>query len=573
MYGRFCGVVISILSILSVVGAMEIRIHNPSFESPSIDPNGFGAVPVVEGWVELDRDLIGSTNTGVFINTPLGSPDRLVNADGIQLAFLGSQQGNGFQQQLQQVYQSGFAYQLTVGVGISMRFPPLPEDQLEVGLYYMDGNDLKRLASRAIGPEGLRWDWLEQIQLICPVVSGEDACVGRPIVIGIYALGPAGGFWVLDEVRLEAWLAAPIRVSNWSFEVPQVDPTSMVPTKDIPGWLSDNSNCGILAGSAISLDSALDGAQLACIPAWDSVGLYQQLGDPLRPYYSYLLTSLVGLMPSNPPGMTDLLQITVYLHDGIDRIDVLNLQVPASCPCLVQGGLRNVAAISGVPGNLVAKGPAGIAVRGLGNSNGYWLLDAVELSEMMPEPVPVANWSFESPNIDPTGFGVVPTMDGWIELDCDPLGSTNTGLFINTPQGSPDRLVNADGLQLAFLGTQQGNAIEQDLQPVYSPGYAYRLTVGVGISWRFPPSGNDRLEIALFYRDGGNSFDIARHLIGPEGLSSNRLEFFSVHLPEVGSQDPWAGKAIGVAVRSVGQPGGFWVIDRVQLGRVAANGG
>lgn len=572
MSRRFPVVLIAILSILSAVWAIEIRINNPSFEAPSIDPNGFGVVPVVEGWVELDRDLMGSTNTGVFINTPQGSPDRLVNADGIQLAFLGSQQGNGFQQQLEQVYESGFAYQLTVGVGISMRFPPLPEDQLEVGLYYIDGNNLRRLGCRTIGPEGLRWDRLEQVKLICPVVSGEDACVGRPIVVGIYALGPAGGFWVLDDVRLEAWLAAPIRISNWSFEVPQVDPTSMVPTKDIPGWLSDNSNCGILAGSAIGLDSGMDGAQLACIPAADTVGFYQDLADTLRPYYSYLLSGLVGHMPGNPPGGTDLLQIALYLHEGVNRLDVLDLKVPASCPRLWQGGLRDIAMISGVPGDL-AGGPGGIAIRGLGNSGGYWLLDAVELSELMPEPVPVANWSFESPSIDPTGFGVVPTMDCWLELDCDPIGSTNTGVFINTPQGSPDRLMNADGLQLAFLGTQQGNGIEQELRSVYSQGYAYRLTVGVGISWRFPPSGQDRLEIAFFYRDGGKSFYIASHLVGPEGLSSDRLEFFSAYLPEVGSQDAWAGKPIGVAIRSVGQPGGFWVIDRVQLGRVPASGG
>jgi len=29
--------------------------------------------------------------------------------------------------------------------------------------------------------------------------------------------------------------------------------------------------------------------------------------------------------------------------------------------------------------------------------------------------------------------------------------------------------------------------------------------------------------------------------------------------------DAWAGKAIGIALRAVGQPGGFWDLDNVRL--------
>ncbi len=62
--------------------SVSIPIENASFESPTVDPSGFGAWPLMDGWRELDLDAAASSNTGVFANTPLGSPDRMVNADG-----------------------------------------------------------------------------------------------------------------------------------------------------------------------------------------------------------------------------------------------------------------------------------------------------------------------------------------------------------------------------------------------------------------------------------------------------------------------------------------------------------
>ncbi len=132
---------------------VPIPVMNASFEAPAIDPNGFPAVPVAEGWLEVDLDTAASSNTGVFLNTPVGSPDSLVNADGRQLAFLGSQKGNALEQDLKTVYRVGCDYRLTVGVGVSLRFPPsaaVPADTIELVLYYVDGNQPVDIVHQAV---------------------------------------------------------------------------------------------------------------------------------------------------------------------------------------------------------------------------------------------------------------------------------------------------------------------------------------------------------------------------------------------------------------------------------------
>ncbi|UCC99875.1 MAG: hypothetical protein JSW66_08320 [Phycisphaerales bacterium] len=184
--------------------------------------------------------------------------------------------------------------------------------------------------------------------------------------------------------------------------------------------------------------------------------------------------------------------------------------------------------------------------------------------------IPIENASFESPVVDPNGFGAFPMIDGWTEIDVDALGSTNTGVFANTAEGSEDHIVNADGDQLAFLGSASGNALEQDLASRYKVGCDYRLTVGVGISGRFPPSSQtpvDNLDLVLYYRDGNEPVDIASESVEAGGLWVTQLQDFSLYVPTVAPDDAWADKAIGVAIRAGGQAGGFWDIDNVRLAR------
>jgi hypothetical protein len=375
--------------------SVPIPVINASFEAPAIEPNAFPAVPLAEGWLELDLDTAASSNTGVFLNTPVGSPDSLANADGRQLAFLGSQKGNALEQDLKTVYRVGCDYRLTVAVGVSLRFPPsaaVPADTLELVLYYIDGNQPVYIVHQAVEPNGLSATQLQDFSVSLPAVRQGDAWTGKTIGVAIRAAGKAGGFWDLDNVRL---------------------------------------------------------------------------------------------------------------------------------------------------------------------------------TESMPVPIPIENASFEAPALDPNGFPAVPFTDKWLELDLDTIASSNTGVFANSPAGSPDRLVNADANQLAFLGSQRGNALEQDLAAVYQVGGSYRLTVAVGISARFPPSSIvpvDAIDIVLYYLVDDKSVDIVHQTVEAKELSSTQLQDFSVYLSTVQSGDAWAGKNIGVAIRAVGAAGGFWDLDDVRLG-------
>jgi len=183
-------------------------------------------------------------------------------------------------------------------------------------------------------------------------------------------------------------------------------------------------------------------------------------------------------------------------------------------------------------------------------------------------PIPIENASFEAPVVDPNGFPAVPYVDLWTEIDLDTLSSTNTGVFANTPVGAPDHVVNADGSQLAFLGSQTGNALEQDLDTTYKIGCDYQLTVAVGVSGRFPPSSTepvDTFELVLYYRDANEPVDIVHLAVEATGLSGTQLTDISLYLPTVQPGDAWAGMAIGVALRAAGMPGGFWDLDHVRL--------
>jgi hypothetical protein len=204
----------------------------------------------------------------------------------------------------------------------------------------------------------------------------------------------------------------------------------------------------------------------------------------------------------------------------------------------------------------------------MGMPGGFWDLDNVRLVESLPMSIPIENASFEAPFIDPNGFPAIPLVDMWTEIDIDTFAGSNTGVFANTPADSNDHIVNAEGNQLAFLGSELGNSLEQDLNADYKAGCNYRLTVAVGVSGRFGPSSIepvDALELVLFYRDGDDVVDIASRVVEAIGLSSTQTIDFSLYLPTVQSGDAWASKAIGVALRAVGMPGGFWDLDHVRL--------
>ena len=562
-----------------------IPIENASFEAPFVDPNGFPAVPLVEAWTEIDVDTLASSNTGVFANTPAGNDDHVINADGNQLAFLGSESGNALEQDLNTIYKAGCEYRLTVGVSISMRFPPSgiePVDNLELVLFYRDSNDVVDIASKKIEAVGLSSTELTDFSLQLPTVETGDAWAGKTIGIALRSDGMPGGFWDLDNVRLDESQPVSIKIENASFEAPFVDPNAFPALPLIEAWIeTDNdplgsTNTGVFANTPGGKTDHIvnpDGRQLVFLGSESGNGLSQELNAKYTAGCDYHLTVAVGISSRFPPSVVepmDTVELALFYRDVNDAIvDIVYQPVDAVGITATQLVDFSVHLPTVQSSDAWAGKAIGIGLRSAGMPGGFWDLDNVRLVESLPVSVPIANASFEAPIVDPNGFPAVPLVDMWTEIDNDALSSSNTGVFANTPVDSNDHIVNADASQLVFLGSESGNALEQDLNTTYKVGCNYRLTVAVSVSGRFPPSSIepvDTIELALFYRDGNDVVDIASQIVEAAGLSSTELIDFSLYMPTVQFDDAWADKEIGIALRAVGMPGGYWDLDHVRLG-------
>ncbi len=579
---------IAVLALLSswatiASAGTSIPIDNPSFEGPPVDPNGFSALPFVDGWTEIDIDAETSTNTGVFANPAEGSPGRLVNADGDQLAFLGSQAGNALEQDLADTYKAGCDYRLTVAVGVSGMFPPSaaePVDTLELVLYYRDVNDVVEIAYQSVDSTGLSSTELIDFSLHLPTVQSGDVWAGMTIGVALRAAGMPGGFWDIDNVRLAESVPVSIPIENASFEAPVVDPNGFTALPLVDGWTEvdldaeTGTNTGVFVNPAEGSPGWLvnaDGNQLAFLGSQAGNALEQDLADTYNVGCDYRLTVAVGVSGMFPPAMAepvDTLELVLCYRDANDVVEIAHQGVDAA-------GLSSTELIdfslhlpTVQPGDAWAGMTIGVALRAAGMPGGFWDLDRIRLTESMPVSIAVGNASFEAPMVDPNGFPAVPFVDQWTEIDVDTEASTNTGVFANTAEDSWDHKSNADGKQLAFMGSEQGNALEQDLNAMYEAGRDYRLTVAVGVSSRYAPASEDPvdlLELVLYYRDGTDVGDIVSRTVDAKGLSPTRSTDVSLYLPTVQPDDAWAGMTIGVALRSIGMPGGFWALDSVRL--------
>ena len=572
-----------VLWVTTPVLSASIPIENASFEAAVVDPNGFGAVPLVEGWTEIDIDTLASTNTGVFANTEPNSFDHIVNADGSQLAFLGSQTGNALQQDLGAVYKAGCQYTLTVGVSISSRFPPSavePVDTLELVFYYRDANDIVDIAHQTVEATGQSYTQLQDFSLELPAVQDSDTCVGMNIGIALRAAGQAGGFWDLDNVKLIESAPVSIPIKNASFEVPVVDPNGFGAVPQVDGWTEVDidtlfsTNTGVFANTdPNSFDHIVnaDGNQLAFLGSQMGNALQQDLDAMYNAGCNYRLIVGVSVSSRFPPATiepVDTLELVLYYHDANELVDIAHQTVYATGQSYTQLQDFSLELPTVQAGDAWAGMNIGIALRAAGQASGFWDLDNVRLIESAPVSIPIENASFEAPVVDPNGFGAVPLVDGWTEIDIDTLFSTNTGVFANTDPNSFDHIVNANGSQLAFLGSQTGNALQQGLADTYKVDCEYRLTVGVSVSSRFPPSAVepvDTLELVFYYRDANDVVDIAHQTVEATDQSFTQLQDFSLELPMVQSGDAWAGMNIGIALRASGQAGGFWDMDNVRL--------
>ena len=567
---------IIVLSIWATLGwAASVEVKNPSFENPAVDNNAFPALPLVNEWIEKDNDVEFSTNTGVFPNPAADTSGHLLNTDGNQLAFLGSQQGNGLEQNLTAQYLPGYAYRLTVAVGVSTRFPPLPDNSLELAFYMMDGNEPIDIATQRLTAADLSLLVLIDYSVLTPVVFPNHSCAGKEIGIAIRSIGPAGGFWDLDNVRVQELQAVNVDVQNASFELPLVDSLAFPALPFVDLWqewdndLEASANTGVFPNPSPESPGSLlhvDGEQLAFLGSEQGNAIEQDLLSQYRPGMKYQLTVGVGISGIYPPLPENALELAYYYMDGNEPVDIVSETVPASD--YVSTELRDVTVTLPAvePNDAWAGSAMGVAIRSVGPASGFWDVDNVRVTELLPSLHAIDNDSFEGPALDPNAFGVLPFVDSWTEYDQDVLGSTNTGVFLNTPMEADNHVINAHGLQLAYLGSEQGNALEQELAVSYEAGYGYRLTVAVGVSSQFAPFQDNRLELVMYYHDGNEPVTVASESVPVAGMSSTQLKDVSVYVPTVQPDQDWAGYPIGLALRSWGPAGGFWDLDSVRLG-------
>ena len=577
---RLC-LVIVMLSFWTTPGwSALVAVENPSFESPQVDPNAFQALPYVDQWLEKDNDSEYSANTGVFPNPDVNSPGHLINGHGSQLAFLGSEQGNSLEQVLAARFQPDYAYRLTLAVGVSGMFPPSELNGLELAFFYIDSNEPVDIASTQVPVTGMSSTGLVDVSLVLPRIRADHAWAGQAMGIAIRSTGPASGFWDLDHVRVEELVCVALDVENASFEAPVVDPNAFQALPFVDQWIEhDNdteysANTGVFPNPGPESPGHLLGAQgqqLAFLGSEQGNGLEQVLPSLYRPGFSYQLTVGVGVSSLFPPSAENSLELILY-HVDNNEPNAIASQI-AIAPDYTSTALRDVTVTLGpvLPHETWASQPIGVAIRSVGPASGFWDVDHVRLSELLPSLPIVENPSFEAPSVDPNDFPVLPFVAQWVEHDQDAEGSTNTGVFLNTSAGADDHVVNAQGLQLAYLGSEHGNALTQELPVSYEAGSTFRLTVGVGVSGQLPPSEENSLEVVLYYVDANEPVDIVSTTVAAQGLSSTQLKDVSVYLPWIQADDAWVGYPAGVALRSIGPASGFWDLDHVRLGMHGSN--
>ncbi|MCF7973609.1 MAG: hypothetical protein K9N55_07320, partial [Phycisphaerae bacterium] len=432
-----------VLSFLAVSAHADfIVIENSSFESPHVDPNAFQALPFVDQWIEKDNDGELSTNTGVFPNPAAGGfGGHLANAEGEQVAFLGSEQGNSLEQDLTAVYESGYAYRLTVAVGMSSMFPPSELNSLELAFYYYDGNEPVNIGTKYLSASDLLLFELVDVSLTLPIVGTDHAWAGQPMGIAIRSIGPASGFWDLDNVRVEALLPVTLDVGNASFETPVVDPLMFPALPYVTEWteldhdLEASSNTGVFPNPALDSPGHLlhaEGQQLAFLGSEEGNGFEQVLESVYQTGFSYQLTVGVGVSGLFPPSAENSLAVVLYYMDQNEPVDIAAQSVPA--PDYTSDALRDVTVTLDPvgPNDLWTGQPVGVAIRAMGPASGFWDLDNVRVSELVSSLPAVENPSFESPAIDPNAYPVLPLVGQWTEIDQDGETSTNTGVFLNT---------------------------------------------------------------------------------------------------------------------------------------------
>lgn len=180
-----------------MLAAGEIPVPNGSFEQPATTTFNTDAAV----WNDP------GSGTGVFINNGTYG-NRIINGDGGQLAFMNTDEGSEFFQELPETYEPGKAYTLTVGVAARSDNPGNATDMMEMRLFWRDsGGTAHVLGATPVAYGSLSNTYLTNYEVTIPYVAPGDPWVGRPIGIWLRSTAePLGGSgdWTLDNVRLTA---------------------------------------------------------------------------------------------------------------------------------------------------------------------------------------------------------------------------------------------------------------------------------------------------------------------------------------------------------------------------------
>jgi len=210
---RICGAALAVAWCAGPLQAGLIAVPNGSFESPQTDfvdirIDFWSKTPKPAWW---DENAYGPWEqlTGVFLNVPPQDPRHIDNCDGRQAVWLFANPEVGLFQELSARFQVGRAYELTVGLFPGSVYPMEPGATVELSLYYRDAASNRQVVAALVVTNtdsvfSNQAHHLNDFRVSVPLVQATDPWAGQPIGIALMStvLQVAGGYWVLDNVRL-----------------------------------------------------------------------------------------------------------------------------------------------------------------------------------------------------------------------------------------------------------------------------------------------------------------------------------------------------------------------------------
>ena len=416
-----------------LVLARGLHLPNGSFESPMTEYVGQN----IDGWQKSpqpgwwDPNLMGASwdqLAGVFLNTPPGSADHIVNCDGAQAAFLFALPQVGIFQDYNSTdwanpspthafdatFEAGKSYTLNVGVmpgnGIS------PGATLEASLYYRDDTNnpvtVAKITIANTSPLFTDSTHFVNLQVQTAPVNLTNLWAGKHIgvqILSTVGFDHMGGYWDLDNVRL----SETIEIPNGSFESvatdfadPRIDAWEKPPQ---PIWW-DPSHGAWDQVSGVFLNTApgspdhivnCDGAQAAFLFALPQSALWQDYNSTnwaaavpthafnvkFKPGLTYILTvGVIGGGGGMLNGAT--LELSLYYRDGAGNMITIAATTVTNTPAIFSNTTQlvdfQVVVPTVRPSAPWANQNVGIQILstvGFDLMGGYWDLDKVRLSE------------------------------------------------------------------------------------------------------------------------------------------------------------------------------------------------